>query len=183
MEKLHFSVKEIFNTATIEPVYFSSDVDVSELEKEPSNDIIRIGDVHVHGMYTVDEDNDEIIFSFSIDGEMILPCARTLVDVPYPFSFQASEVFTTQTLYEESEDEEEEIHQILTEMLDLTPYIKENIILGTPYRVFSDEEPLAGGDGWGLYQEEEYEEEKRKTVDPRLEKLQQFFGDDQEDKK
>src|SRR5699024_5768377 len=182
MKKIDFSVNEIFNTATIEPAYFSTDLDVSELETASSNDIIRIGTVQVKGMYTVDDTNDEIIFSFTIDGEMILPCARTLVEVPYPFSIQATEVFTTQTVVEESEEEDEEVHQILAEKLDLTPYIKENIILGTPYRVFSDEEPLAEGDGWDLYQEDVYEEEKKKAVDPRLERLQQFFGDDQEDK-
>src|SRR5699024_3633419 len=178
MEFIKFSVTEIRNKATHEPCHFEVDIDLSDLASEKSNDIRKIGDVHVEGIYTVDA--GEIIFSFSMTGEMILPCARTLVDVTYPFSMKATEVFSTSEHLDE-EDEKDGVHQILEETLDLTPYIKENIILGTPYRVFSDEKPIRHGTGWEFYQEEEMEEEKSTSIDPRLEKLQQLLHHDQED--
>ena len=64
--------------------------------------------------------------------------AGTLADASYPFDIQADEVFTTATYLTEDEVEDE-IHPIEGEVLDLTPLIKENILLEVPYRVFSDE--------------------------------------------
>lgn len=175
-----FSVTEISNKATHEPSYFEADIDVSDLESEPNNDIRKIGNVHVEGFYTVD--GLEIIFSFTITGKMILPCARTLVDVTYPFSIKATEIFSTSEHMDE-DDEKDGVHQVLEEMLDLTPYIKENIILETPYRVFSDEKPIEKGTGWEFYQEDEMQEEKEASIDPRMAKLQQLLHRDKEDKK
>lgn len=180
MEFIKFSVTEIRNTAAQEPSHFTGDVDVSDLASEENNDIRKIGNVHVNGLYTVD--GEEIIFSFTITGKMILPCARTLVDVPYPFSIKATEIFST-SQYLDEEDEKDGVHQVLEEMLDLTPYIKENIILETPYRVFSDEKPIEKGSGWELYQEDKMKEEKEASIDPRLAKLQQLLHHDREDKK
>lgn len=171
---MKFSITNLQNEAYTGAVSFDEKVDVSELESL-NNDIKKIDPVRVKGICTMDK--SELVFSFSIEGEMILPCARTLVDVPYDFHIKATEIFTT-SAHIDDEDEKDGVHQILEETLDLTPYIKENIVLETPYRVFSDEEALEGGEGWSFSTEADYEKEKEETIDPRFAKLQRLLDND-----
>ncbi|MRH42151.1 hypothetical protein GH741_05605 [Aquibacillus halophilus] len=164
-----------FNGA--EPLHFEEDVDVSDIV-EMNNDIRQIDPVQVKGNATMQ--GNEITFHFSIDGTMILPCARTLVDVKYPFQVDVIEVFSTSPYYKE--EDESEIHPVSGEMLDLTPYIKENVLLEVPFRVFSDdkevqENALTEGEGWELLSEKPTEQK----VDPRLQKLQSLLDDNNEE--
>lgn len=165
--------------ASSEPFVFDEMVDVSELALSNNNDIRKIDPVRVKGMCTVD--GKELIFSFSIEGEMILPCARTLIDVPYAFNIHATEIFTTNSVISE-EDEEDEVHVIEEEMIDLKPYILEHIVLETPYRVFSDEEAIEEGEGWSFRLEDEHQEEEAEKIDPRLAKLGQLLENKDQDK-
>jgi|SRR5690625_3825466 len=171
---MKFSTMEIRNKSFDGPFTFDQLVDVSELESL-NNDIRQIDPVRVKGMCTVDK--EEFIFSFMIKGKMILPCARTLVDVTFPFEIQATEIFSTSRELSE-EDEEDGVHLLTEETVDLTPYIQENIVLETPYRVFSDEKVLDEGEGWSFFEEDEHEEEKDKKIDPRLKKLKQLLDND-----
>ena len=169
---MKFSVMEMQQKASYEPFVFDEEIDVSELASSNNNDIKEINPVRVKGMCTID--GKEFIFSFSIEGQMILPCARTLVDVPYDLKVHATEIFTTDDVIT-AEDEEDEVHVIEGEMIDLKPYILERIVLATPYRVFSDQEVLDTGDGWSFRLEDEHEEEEAKKIDPRLAKLGQLL--------
>ncbi|MEJ8778687.1 YceD family protein [Pseudogracilibacillus sp. ICA-222130] len=174
-----FSAIELQQKAAMEPFVFQGEVDVSSLATSTNNDIRQIDPVFIKGMCTVDR--QELIFSFSIEGKMILPCARTLVDVPYAFKFDVTEVFSTALVLEE-EDEEDEVHLVTDDLIDLTPLIEEQILLKMPFRVFSEEEALDGGEGWTYYLEEERIEEEKNKIDPRLAKLQDLFqNSDQND--
>lgn len=169
-----FTLGEIERNAVDERFVFDGVVDVSELETM-NNDIRYIDSVHVDGVCTLQ--GERIIFSFTIKGEATLPCARTLVDVSYPIDIQVTEVFTTSPYYSE-EDEKNEIHPVDGEVLDLTPYIMENILLEIPYRVFSkdaeaQENALKKGEGWEFFTEETYE----KPIDPRMKKLGALLKD------
>ncbi|WP_010530436.1 YceD family protein [Lentibacillus jeotgali] len=173
---MKFSVAQIKRNASNEPFAFDDHVDVSELESM-NNDIRKIGSVHVSG--TVMDQGDDIFFTFAIDGTMVLPCARTLVDVPYPFEISAAEVFTESPY--EADDSDDDIHPIDGELLDLTPLIKENILLEVPYRVYSDDADAVGqaplqGDGWELVSEDT----KEQKPDPRLKKLESLLEDKEE---
>lgn len=171
---MKFTLTQIKKNTNHHPFTFDEEVDVSELENM-NNDIRRIKPVHVQGQ--CDIQGNEFIFSFSIKGEMILPCARTLVDVPYPFDIHATEIFSISEMYKE----DDEIHPVHGEVLDLKPYIEENILLEVPFRVFSDDPdasekgvPTAGKD-WEVVTLEKQEE---KPIDPRLEKLSSLLKDD-----
>src|SRR5690625_5430627 len=129
---MKISTIEIRNNVHHGPFTFDQLVNVSELESL-NNDIKQIDPVRVKGMCTVDK--DELIFTFTIKGKMILPCARTLVDVTYPFEIHATEIFSSSSQLTE-EDEEDGVHPLIEETVDLTPYIMENIVLETPYLVF-----------------------------------------------
>lgn len=148
-------------------------VDLSELETL-NNDIREIGEVSVKCEASV---RDNFIHcQLNISGVMILPCARSLVDVPYPFEIEVVELYSDDPYLNEEEDIE--INPIEGEVLDLEPFIKENVLLEIPFRVFADKEELeknalSAGEGWSVISEEE----KTKEIDPRFAKLQSLLND------
>ncbi|WP_181348929.1 DUF177 domain-containing protein [Thalassobacillus sp. CUG 92003] len=157
-----------------EPYEFEDDVDVQELE-DMNNDIRRIEPVHINGQATMH--GEEITFHYSITGTMILPCARTLVDVTYPFSMDVVDVFSTSPYYTAEDDSE--VHPVDGEVLDLKPYIKENVLLEVPIRVFSGDEQAYEqtpdeGEGWQVMDEEPEDDQ----IDPRMAKLQSLLNEE-----
>ena len=169
---MKIAVAQIRRNSYTETIEMEEMVDVSELETM-NNDIRRINPAKVHATFYVE--GDEIIASLQIEGEMILPCARTLVDVPYNYQINENEIFSTSE-YLSEEEEENEVRMIDGEILDLKPHILENILLNIPYRVFTKEKNPEGaapmeGEGWQFVQEET----KKKTIDPRLKKLEDLL--------
>ncbi|MFD1067242.1 YceD family protein [Oceanobacillus locisalsi] len=179
---MKLTVNQIKRGSVNEPYFFDDHADVSELETM-NNDIRKISPVHVTGQVT--SHGEEFYVNMHIKGEMILPCARTLVDVPYPFDIDANEVFSASAYYGK-EEEEQEIHPIQGEVLDLLPFIKENVLLEIPYRVFADhtdqvdseEAAPSSGKDWEFISETKED----KNVDPRLKKLESFLNNNQEEK-
>ena len=111
-----------------------------------NTDIRRISPVKVNGfLYNNDEEYE---LNINIKGEMILPCARTLKDVKYPFDIDINEII----------DEKNEFDvKIIQNRLDIFPIIWENILMEIPMRVVSPdaEDIKLSGDGWKLITDEE----------------------------
>lgn len=174
---MKFALSQIRKDALREPLTFDREVDVSEIETL-ENDILKAFPVHVVGSCVLQE--PEVIFSFNVSGKVILPCARTLVEVPYTLDIDAIEIFTTAENMTE-EDDEAEIHFVDGEVIDLAPFIIENILLNIPYRVYSKNkedlrDALVKGDGWEVVDESDIDEvDGEQPIDPRLKKLQQFM--------
>lgn len=180
MIQLQFILSQIRKEAFEKPMTFDESVEISEL-KTLDTDIREAKKAQVFGTCALD--GDEIIFSFNIVGKVVLPCARTLVDVPYDFHIKATEIFSTSEYYGK-EEEEEDIHFLEGEVIDLHPLILENILLELPYRVFTDDEEALKnatlkGEGWSFTDEEELDKTEDK-IDPRMKKLQQLLKDDDE---
>ncbi|MFB1051918.1 DUF177 domain-containing protein [Paraliobacillus sp. JSM ZJ581] len=156
---------------------FDEIVDISEIESW-NNDIRQISPVQVKGHANMQ--GDQITCYIKMIGTMVLPCARSLIDVQYPFEVDTVEVFSTNPYYQAEDDSE--IHPVDGEMLDLEPYIKENVLLEIPFRVFASEEEiekygLNSGEGWEVVSEQPQED----TIDPRMRKLQSLL-DEKENK-
>lgn len=175
---MKFLLNQIRKEAHNKLMHFDNTVDISEL-KLLNEDIREARDARVFGYCSLD--GDEIIFSLNIVGEVILPCSRTLVDVPYKFEIKTTEIFSTSPYYGEKE-EEEEIHFLEGVAVDLYPLILENILLELPYRVVTDDQSildnaLQEGEGWAFSEDsadEEIEETEQK-IDPRMKKLKQLL--------
>ena len=127
-----------------------------------NTDIRRISPVKVSGfLYNNDEEYE---LNINIKGEMILPCARTLKDVKYPFDIDINEII----------DEKNEFDvKIIQNRLDIFPIIWQYILVDIPLRVLAPdakEKPLQGS-GWRLITEDD----KKEKIDPRLEGLSKFI--------
>ncbi|WP_096269984.1 YceD family protein [Paucisalibacillus globulus] len=174
---MKFTLAQLKKNAYNKPFSFSGEVDVSELESM-NNDIRKIDPVQVQGICNMQ--GEQFFFTFTITGQMILPCARTLVDVPYPFEINAKEIFSSSAYIDEEYDTE--IHPIHGEVLDLMPFIKENILLEVPYRVFAEELDPNGliqeGNDWEVLSEKP----KEVKIDPRFKKLESLFKDTEKEK-
>ena len=128
-----------------------------------NTDIIRISPVKVNGY--ISNNNEEYELNITISGTMILPCARTLKDIEYPFSSEIDEVIG------ENDDDSLEINQ---NRLDIFPIVWQNILVDVPLRVLAPDTSDAPqeGDGWKVISEEE---DKKETIDPRLAKLKDYI--------
>lgn len=127
-----------------------------------NTDIRSISPVKVSGFISNNEEEYEL--DINVSGEMILPCARTLKDVKYPFSADILEVIG------ENSDNSLEIIQ---NRLEIFPIIWQTILVDVPLRVLAPdaEEKSLEGDGWRLITEDEDKEE----IDPRLAKLKDYI--------
>jgi len=186
VKKLKLTLSEINKIAHRKLFSFEEEVDVSEIETM-NNDIRKIDPVRIQEECSVN--GDEYTFTLTMSGAMILLCARTLEDVTYTFEVNTVEIFSSSEFYGE-EEEEQEIHPVVGEVIDLKPCIVENILLAVPFRVFSDQKDQDHtkfrGEGWQLTLEEELDEAKAnqdqdRAIDPRLKKLAALLDKDQDE--
>lgn len=140
--------------------------------KEVDSSIRDVSPMHITGR--VDISATKVTFHLRIEGHLILPCSRTLVDVHYPVNVETTETFLLGA--PDYEAEEEEVHQLKGDVIDLMPAIREILLLEVPMQVFCEDDdskdgaPQSGKD-WEVLREEE----KPKKVDPRLAGLAKFF--------
>ena len=151
--------KLIYNNLNKIPV--TGEIIVPENLQE-NTDIRKISPVKVEGFILNNEETYEL--DINVSGVMILPCARTLKDVEYPFDININEKL------EENDDNSLEIIQ---NRLEIFPIVWQNILVDVPLRVLAPDakEESLEGDGWRLITEDNDKEE----IDPRLAKLKDYI--------
>ncbi|MGM0844487.1 MAG: YceD family protein [Bacillota bacterium] len=156
-------------------------VDASEV-KALDPQIRDVSPIHVTGR--ADISSDKVTFHLHIEGQLVLPCSRTLEDVYFPVDINTVETYLLKA-NEHDQYEEEEVHRIQGEVIDLMPAINELLVLEIPMQVFSekakDDENLPSGKNWEVITEEQAiqaEEEEEKKVDPRLAGLAKLLEQD-----
>lgn len=139
--------------------------------KEDDPTIRKVSPMHITGRGDID--STKVTFHLKIEGHLILPCSRTLVDVLLPINVETTETFLLKgSVYET----EEEVYQVKDDVIDLMPIIREILLLEVPMQVFSEDvdseeaAPQSGKD-WEVV----HEEDQSKKVDPRLAELAKFF--------
>lgn len=140
------------------------------------NDEIRhISPVRVTG--NVSFSGTLISFHLHISGQMVLPCSLTLEDVQYPFSIDTIESFQLKRDAHVDEAENEIIHPIEGQKIDLMPIIKENILLSIPMKiVHPDAQMMLSGEGWEIVTDQK----KKDSIDPRMAKLAELFKNEKQ---
>ncbi|MDV2685318.1 DUF177 domain-containing protein [Alkalihalophilus lindianensis] len=156
------------------PFIFDETIDLSDL-KEQNAEVRNVSPIRVQGELTYS--GQLLTFHMHITGELTLPCSRTLVDVLFPIDLQVTEQFRPENAYHISQEEKEEAIVIEGDTVDLTPAIKEYILLEIPLQVYAEDqvnpEAPPSGNGWEIITEEDQE----KRIDPRLADLAKFFDD------
>jgi uncharacterized protein len=148
-------------------------VDVSEI-KQVNREIKNVSLVHVKGAASFARHS--VTFSLQIEGEMVLTCSRTLADVPFPFLITTTETFKLYGWVVGYEEEDEEVHDLENDTVNIVPYINQAILLEIPIQIFSkglDGEAPPKGKDWELLTEKT----KKELIDPRLADLAKFFDD------
>jgi uncharacterized protein len=150
-------------------------VDVNDITT--NSEIRSIDPVHVTGKADLSSKN--ATFHLTLEGSMVLPCSRTLVDVNYPFTIKTTETFLFQPA--EYESDEEELHMVQGDVIELLPIIHGAILSEIPLQIFCDspnkeEAAPQSGKDWGVI----FEKDQEKKADPRLAGLAKFFEKDQE---
>ncbi|NGP44356.1 DUF177 domain-containing protein [Bacillaceae bacterium SIJ1] len=159
---------------------FSEDTQVKELLQKRSSDIRDASPFHVKG-YGYRSGN-RYVFHLKMKGTLVLPCARTLLDVEFPLSFSSTEIFALENETSDyDEDWDDDLHPVIDGFIDLTPYVIERILLQIPMKVYKEDIPEQSpapqkGEDWEVVTEEL----KKSDVDPRLASLQRFFDKDDE---
>ncbi|TYR77630.1 DUF177 domain-containing protein [Rossellomorea vietnamensis] len=156
-------------------------VDASEV-KALDPQIRDVSPIHVTGR--ADISSDKVTFHLHIEGQLVLPCSRTLEDVHFPVDIDTVETFLLKAK-DYDQYEEEEVHRMQGDVIDLMPVINELLVLEIPMQVFSekakDDENLPSGKNWEVITEEQAiqaEEEEEKKVDPRLAGLAKLLEQD-----
>ncbi|RHW36517.1 DUF177 domain-containing protein [Neobacillus notoginsengisoli] len=141
--------------------------------KEIDSTIREVSPIHITGR--ADIGATKVAFHIRINGHLILPCSRTLVDVNYPVDVETTETFLFNISgYETDED----AHQVKGDVVDLMPVIREILLLEVPMQVFCDDVNSEGaapqsGKDWEVVTEES----QSNKIDPRLADLAKFFDD------
>lgn len=168
------------------PFEFNQTVNFDHLVK--SLDLIDLSDIDVEGELTVK--SNEVIADMHITGTYTMACARTLVPVEVPIDIKSQEIFDLEGYEYLSDDEEndEHYHDASDGMINLKDIAEELVIVEKPMRAFANDsdQMLREGNGWEVIDEEEAvelakdkEESESKQIDPRLQKLQQLYDEEQ----
>lgn len=145
---------------------------VDEIKKDDPT-ISEVSPIHVTGR--ADIGSTKVTFHLKIEGYLILPCSRTLVDIKYPINVETTETF----LLKDSDYEvEEEAHRVKGDVIDLKPVLREILLLEVPMQVFCEDVNSEGaapqsGKDWEVVREED----QSKKIDPRLAGLAKFFDE------
>ena len=121
-----------------------------------NTDILDLQDGKVKGSIRKDI-NQDYLLELTLVGTMVLPDARTLEPIEYPFHIEIAEKIT------ETNDEIAEYFEKNQNTLDIMGVLWENIVLEVPMRLISQEQDFEkSGEGWELVSE------KSELLDPSL---------------
>ena len=104
---------------------------------------------------------DEVVIDLDVRGEMLLIDAITNEPIKYPFSIK---------ILENLAEIDAKYLEKSQNTLDIIEFLWENIVLEVPIRVTKSTGVSLHGDGWQLN-----EDENKDKIDPRFQKLDEFF--------
>lgn len=162
-----------------QPFKFNQTVEFNDLVG--ALDLIDLSPIHIEGELNVK--SNEVVANVHLTGTYTMACARTLKPVEVPLDTTSVEVFDLDGLYEDEDDEH--YHLVTDGIINLRAIAEEIVMLEKPMRVIAEDsdEMLTGGQGWEVVDETQIldndpsQDESHKKVDPRLQKLQQFYDD------
>lgn len=158
-------------------------VDLTAILHTKNKDVRSANSIHVSGRLVAQR--DQVMISLKVTGVIILPCARTLVDVPYPLDLTLNEMMVQDlTEFTGSDD----VYEMTDNQVDLMPIIEECVLVDIPMQVYATDAKKASkaGKGWVVIGQEEYYNQEQQSDDaetpkgdPRLAALADYFKKDE----
>ncbi len=166
-------------TRVKEKIIFEFTEDFSYLEKEIGQ-IINISPVMVEGVAS------KFAGLYSIKGNvsvtMVFQCSRCLVSYDYHFESDFNEIFVSKEVEmnwdNDGEYDDENVHQLLGDEIDLSKMIEEVLILNVPYIPVCNEECKGLCPSCGNNLNLESCQCTTEKIDPRLADLAKWFSED-----
>ncbi|MFC5448298.1 YceD family protein [Paenibacillus aestuarii] len=157
-----------------QPVHITADLNLTS-PFEGRQDILGYSPIHVdlHAKHEGGAAKVNGTLTFNVE----LSCSRCLSQFKQTIELPFEEVFT-QKLDEESEDDED-IHLVTEDKVDLEPYVVENIIVGLPLIPLCGEACKGLCPVCGTNRNEHDCGCKQDKIDPRLAGLADFFNQEQ----
>lgn len=132
------------------------------------NGLREVNDVWISGQLHYDETSELVLSNLDVRSSLVIGCAITDEDVDYPLQFEFDESFS----FIESEDES--VHVVKHDVIDLGSYLFQSILAQVPLKVVKKGTlSYPKGEGWELLTQKEFEQ-CEKPIDPRLAKLKEF---------
>ncbi|MFE5319642.1 YceD family protein [Paenibacillus sp. NPDC056579] len=163
-------LKELANKA--DTVHFDETVDLTDVLKNRT-DLLSFGPLQVQLQARHDDGAAEVTGVLSIDVEQ--PCSRCLEPVKQRLEIPFHETFALAADESEPDDEDEDIHFVTDEKIELMPYLIENVLVALPYVPLCQEECQGLCPVCGTNRNEHACGCKQDTTDPRLAGLADFF--------
>jgi uncharacterized protein len=130
--------------------------------------LLDLKNIQIVGQCHYDSSLELLHINLNIQGTMVVPCARSLEPVDYPFSSDAEIDYCFN-----NENSNEDIIVVKGNEIDTTPLVWELIYLDIPMRVVKEGASLPKkGEGWEVKDSVDEEEQK---IDPRLASLKNYF--------
>lgn len=181
---MKFYYKDLIKYPSNEPFRFKETINLtSELQSKDPEEILNASDFEING-YAF-SDLGDVIISANVKGSIVVPSSRTLEPVELPLDFDLQEIYVLSKAAEKRYDESEVVFVIDEDaVMDMNSAIIDNIILRIPMQVLSEDEKAGkgfiSGNDWEIISSDDYNNQKaeNKNVDPRLEKLKNYFNED-----
>lgn len=157
--------KELVNIAD-EKVY---NVDIKQIEMKGNPYLRRVEDVKGTIIYYYDI-NDKLVIDYDLEGKMVCPDCYTLEDVYLDFHLSEAEDVT----FKEDED-----GFYMYGDMDDSQIVLSLVIPEAPIKVEkSNKTSYYRGDDWQIMSEEEYDNDQKNKIDPRMAKILDYKEED-----
>lgn len=124
---------------------------------------------------------------FHVEIELVVPSSRSLKPVDFQENFHFCENYTEEPVdKEEVEESDIPIVKIENDIIDIQTAVEDNLLLHIPSTILTPDEQKKGlypkGEGWAVISEAEFEESKKKQINPAFAKLKELLNQKNNDK-
>ncbi len=166
-----FSILEIKKNS--DGIAFDRSLDIKEKLQARDEDILDVKDVRATGHLSYDD--GLYLLQYTLGYTLTLPSSRSMQPVEFHQEELVSEIFVEASdLADKEELVRENLAMVIEDgFIDLEESVIDNILLGIPMQVLSEEEQasaeMPSGNHWSVLTEEQYDalqDEKKKTNNP-----------------
>lgn len=156
-----------------EPILKEEQVKLAGMENEDP-DLLELGPLTVQVTAWKDQEVFHVQGKQSAEG--VFRCSRCLTTFSQPMTMEWHEMFSEHRVDMDSKEEEVEIHSISNDLsLDLTPFIREAVLLHLPLAPICQEDCKGLCPECGINRNKQDCQCRRERIDPRMAKLEKLL--------